>query len=380
MKSLHIRGKIFMAILLFAFACSPKNDPQKIKAEIEKHKAEIATLNSKIKDLKELLADSLNNDLKHKILVSTKEIQPAEFNHFIDVKGIVEAVEDAFISPQMSGQIKAIYVNEGDRVKKGDILVSLNANVTDKGIEEIKTALELATTTYLKQKELWEQKIGSEIQYLQAKNAKESLEGKLETLKAQKEMSMIFAPFDGIVDQVYQKVGELGTPGMRIMQLVNLSDLYINAAISEDYVAVIHEGEMVEVSFPSYPEIAMVAKIHRTGNVINNQNRTFEIKLKIKNTDEKLKPNMLSILKINDFSAKNALVVPSIVIKQDIKGKYIYKAIKNAEERLIATKTYVETGMSYNGFSMIEKGISQGDNIITEGYNIVTDGSEIRVN
>lgn len=379
MKSIHMTGKILMIMLMFVFACTPKNDPQKIKAEIEKHKAEIAELNSKVKDLKEILGDSLNNDLKHNILVTTSELKPTDFNHFIEVKGIVEAVEDAFISPQMSGQIKAIYVNEGDRVKKGDLLVSLNANVTDKGIEEIKTALELATTTYLKQKELWEQKIGSEIQYLQAKNAKESLEGKLETLKAQKEMSMIFAPFDGIVDRIYQKVGELGTPGMRIMQLVNLNDLYINAAISEDYLAAIHEGEMVEISFPSYPEINMEAKIHRTGNVINNQNRTFEIKLKIKNTDEKLKPNMLSILKINDFSAKNALVVPSIIIKQDIKGKYIYKAIKNADGKLNATKVYMETGMSYNGNTMLLSGVSEGDNIIVEGYNIVTDGSDIRL-
>ena len=315
---------------------------------------------------------------KYKVPVSVKTIDYEIFKNYFEASGTVEAIYDAFISPEISGQIKKIHIMEGERVIKGAILVTLNTNVIQKGIDEVKIALELAETVYNKQKELWDQKIGSEIQYLTAKTNKESLEKKLKTIEAQSEMAIIKAPFDGIVDEIFQKEGELAIPGMRIMQLVNLSKLNINADVSEAYLSKIKKGDSVLVEFPSYPEIKINVPVYRTGNVVKPQNRTFKVQLKINNQKEKLKPNIIAILHINDYSNDSAFVVPSIIIKKDIKGDFIFLAEKQ-EENYIAKKMYIETGRSYKAQTEILKGVKKGQKVIINGYNMVSTGTEISI-
>jgi RND family efflux transporter MFP subunit len=256
--------------------------------------------------------------------------------------------------------------------------VSLNTSVIKSNIEEVKTNLELARETYQKQKRLWEEKVGSEMQYLQAKNNKESLESRLETLKEQLDMSRIKAPFPGIVEQINQKEGELGTPGMQILHLVNLKKLRVKADITEQYISSIQKGDTIELSFPAYPDVKRRIPISRKGQVIDDESRTFIIEARLSNASEKIKPNQVCVVNVRDYVNKGALVVPSNVIKQDMKGDYIYK-LKEEEGKKLATKVYVKTGRSYNNSTVITQGLKEGDQVITSGYTQVSEGSEVNV-
>ncbi len=370
---------MFLLLIIIFTACQSNDSPEEIKDKILGYKNDISELNHKIDKLEEELNKYSNdNESEHKISVSVLKLDYQKFNHFLEASGSVESINEAFISPEINGQIKKIYVTEGERVKKGDLLTKINTIITEKTINEVKTSLELTTTIYKKQEQLWKKKIGSELQFLEAKNNKESLESKLSTLNAQLEMALVKSPINGIVDEIFQKEGELGMPGIQLMQIVNLDKLYINIDVSEAYLANINKGDMVTLEFPAYPEIKMEVPIHRIGNVVKPENRTFTVQLKINNRGEKLKPNILSIIKINDFSTDSALVVPSIIIKQDFNGSYVYVAEKQSEN-MIAKKVYVKTGISDGSNTMITEGLNPGQMVITKGYNLVKNGAEIKL-
>jgi RND family efflux transporter MFP subunit len=248
--------------------------------------------------------------------------------------------------------------------------------VTKSQIEELQSSLDYARIVFEKQKRLWDQNIGSEIQYLEAKNNVESLENKLKVLNAQMAMAKITSPVDGVVDDIERKEGEMAMPGMPMMQVVNLDQVYINADVAETYLTSIYAGEQVRVAFPAYPDLELEVPIHRKGNVINPNNRTFTVQLKLANPDKMLKPNILSRIFINDFSSDEALTVPAAVVKQDLIGSYVY-VIENNEDKLVARKAYVETGLSYANETMILKGIEPGQKIIINGYNQVSDGTAV---
>jgi len=294
------------------------------------------------------------------------------------VSGSIDADEKAYISPEINGQVKEIFVSEGETVTKGQLLVRLNTSITENTIQEVKTQLELATTLYEKQKQLWEKNIGSEVQYLQAKNNMENLKNRLQTLQAQLDMAYIKSPINGVVDGILVEAGELAMPGFQIMQLVNLNKLNILADVSEKYLPVIKKGDMVNVSFPTFPEIKMNVKIHRTGNVIKLGNRTFPVELKIDNVEGMLKPNVLAVVRFLDYSKEDALVIPSIIIKEDIKGTYIY-VVKAVDGVNLAKKIYIITGLSYEDETLVTSGLEAGEQVIIEGYSLVTDGSEVNI-
>ncbi len=366
-------------VLMLAGACGPKDQRKAIEKQIASHKNEIREIKQEINTLeKQLQEDGGNTHEGNKIPVSVVTIKPDTFSHFISLNGQVEANQSAFISPEMNGQIKKIHVQEGDRVQKGQLLVSLNTRVIQNNIQEVKTNLELAKKMFEKQKDLWDQEIGSEISYLEAKNRKESLENRLETLKSQLDLSLIKAPFAGIADEIYKKEGEMGMPGMQVVNLVNLSYMKIEASISEDYLSRINKGDMVKVNFPAVPEIALDLPIRRIGNVIDPDSRTFDIEMMFKNPENKIKPNLVSEIKINDYQNNSAIVIPSIVVQQDMKGEYVF-CIKNGNGSTTACKTYITTGMSYNNQTMVTAGLEPGKKVIVGGYNLVSDGLEVRI-
>lgn len=314
-----------------------------------------------------------------KTLVTVKSMAYETFEHFILANGTVEAVHDAFISSEINGQIKTIHVKEGQRVREGQLLVSLNSDITESAIAEVKTGLELARIVYKKRKGLWDKKIGSEIQYLEAKTNKESLENKLKTLEAQLDMTKIKAPISGIVDEISRKEGELAIPGVQLIQLVNLNKVYVNANVSESYLAKIKVGDIVEVNIPSYPDFAIETRIYRIGHVIKTKNRTFLVQLLLDNMEEKLKPNMVAVIKMKDFYSESALVVPSIIIKNDLKGTYLYVAETQKQGKLVARKTYVAPGMSEGSSTMIDQGVEPGQQVIVKGYNLVKNGMDVEI-
>jgi membrane fusion protein, multidrug efflux system len=358
----------------------PETDAEKIRTEISQHLDEINALTLKIGDLEQRL-ESLGEMpvSRSSTLVQLSEVGVEEFVHYFRVTGSVEAVREASISPEMSGQIKSIVVKRGQRVQPGDMLARLNTSVIETNIREVKTSLRLAKTVYDRQKGLWEQEIGSEIQYLEAQNNYESMQTRLETLEAQLDLAVMRAPFAGIVDDIFVKEGELAMPGMPVMQIISLSELYINADLAESLLPNVNSKDEVILRFPSFPDYEERIPIHRLGNVINPENRTFRLQLLINNREEKFKPNMLASISVNLFTAPDAIVVPSILIKQDVQGHYVFLAEQNEQGDWVARKRYVERGLEAEGRTMIASGIRKGEMLIQRGNNQVGDGSLLRI-
>jgi RND family efflux transporter MFP subunit len=350
-------------------------DDLKIIKQIATQKNRIVAVEAKIRTLENQMTAK---DEKNLIPVAVKEMLPESFNHYIITYGEVEAKNYANISPETPGRIDKIHVSEGMRVKKGHLLVSLNTDAIDKQIQGIKSSLEFATTTFEKQDNLWKQGVGSEIDYLAAKNNKETLESQLESLEAQKRMTQIRAPFNGIVDKIFPKEGEMAGPAFPVIEFVNLKKLTIKADVSEAYINKIVNGQIVELSFSSLPDYKVKTPVVRVSNVIESTSRTFEIEMEINNTGEKIKPNMVSTIHINDFSTNKAFVVPSLVIRKDISGNYVY-VVNKVNNEIIVGKKYVSTGLSYDENTVISKGLNAGDKVIVKGFHLVSAGVPVNV-
>lgn len=371
---------IFLVAALFV-SCQNTEGPEVIRKKISTLKEKSVELNHQIKELEKELAALESDKLSSgNVPVQVKTIAEELFEHFFVVNAKVELLEEAQISPEgAGGQIKTIHVSKGQRVSKGQLLVSLNTSVLESSIAELKLGLELATKIYEKQKSLWVQNIGSELQYLEAKNAKEGLEHKLKTLQSQLELSLIRAPFAGIVDDIFLKEGELASPGRSVLYLINLDKLKVLADVSETLLPKIKVGDMVVVKFPSYSELQMKAPIHRIGNGIDLKTRTIKVELRLDNVNGKIKPNQIAMLSIKDFEDPNALVVPSLIIKQDSRGEFLFIVGKNTDGAAIAQKAYIQSGLSFGDQSMVVKGLSIGQQVITAGFNQIGNGSLVEI-
>lgn len=354
-------------LMLFAvgtmlFSCSSDK-----KAKLEKLRKEHDKIALEIKDLEKELANTNKDSSQTKATkVSFTEIKKTEFCHYVDVQGKVDGEENIGVSAQILGIISKIYIKEGDFVKKDQILADIDASVLKQGIEELKSSLIFVTDIYEKQKSLWDQKIGSEIQYLQAKNNKESLENKLKTLEEQLKMSSIKSPIDGTVEEIPIKVGQAISPGFTAVRVVNFNKIKVVAEVAEAFTAKIKEGNNVVVYFPDLNE-EVKATIKFTSKFINPVNRTFMIEARLNPGKTEYRVNMVAVVKVTDYSAPEALVLPINIIQSDNKGKYIY-IVENKDGKNIAKKISVTTGQSYNGQVEILTGLKEGDKVITVGY------------
>ncbi len=372
---------LFLVALLFLMSSCGNENKSKTEQQIINYQKQVTAINKKIDRLQQKLDKENKNEeitTGRKITVNVRKLQPTVFNHFFDASGEIESVHEAYISPEVSGQIEKIFVKEGDYVKKGQLLAQLNSDIIQDNIRELKTSLELASYTYKKQKSLWEKQIGSELQYLQAKTNYESLQNKLSTLQTQYQRSFIKSPIDGYVDAIDLKIGEMAIPGQRFFHVINLSRLYVNSQISEAYLPIIHKGDAVEVRFSAFPSIILHKKVYRIGKVINKQSRTFKLQLKINNPKQLLKPNMLAIIRIKDYTNPKAIVVPSFIIREDIQGYYLY-VVTTEDGQKIARKRYVKIGKSFKKTTEVISGLKTGETIITQGYNNVTNGSVLNI-
>ncbi|MDY0296813.1 MAG: efflux RND transporter periplasmic adaptor subunit [Acidobacteriota bacterium] len=370
-------GLLGLALML-PWGCGSSEEGGNVREELRRKRADMERLEKEIRELERQLSETPGQDESAGIPVAVESLELRPFSHFILVNGTVEAVRQAYISPELNGQINRIHVREGDVVNPGDLLVSLNSAVIESSIAEARTQLDLARTIYAKRKGLWDKKIGSEVQYLEARNRKESLENKLETLQAQLDMTRIRAPIGGIVDTIALKEGELAAPGQLLIQLVCLDELSISADVSEAYLSKVNKGDPVTVTFPTFPDWEINTRVHRTGNIINPQNRTFEVELRLRNDGQRLKPNMLALLELRDFQASRAMVVPSILVKNDRQGAYVY-VVDRGRERPVARKVYVTPGMTQGSETMIVSGLSPGDELVVQGYNLVKNGTPVHV-
>jgi len=366
---------ILIAILVLA-SCGGEVTLESKTKELDTKKAELITLQGEISKLAEEVEElDPNSEVEEDlgILVSVQNIAPQTFSHYIEVNGAVQAEELANVSPEQGGQIKQILVREGDRVTKGQTMATLNTAIIRSSLEELDNGIALAQTVYDRQSRLWQQKIGSEIQYLKAKNDLESLQMKKATLVEQMSMSTIKAPFNGMVEQVWQKVGELASPGMPLITVVDMSKMKVLADVSEAYASVVTKNTIVNVDLPSFGK-TMDAPIRSVGNVINPMNRSFAVEVSIPNHDMMVKPNAMATIRIKDFNAEDALVVPAIAIGKDGKGDFLFVVQEGK-----AVKTYVSTGRSSKGHTMVSEGLSVGDSVVVKGNNEVANGDPVRI-
>lgn len=371
--------KVFSFFILASLmvACGTgASDPETIKNEIKEHKKEISNLEAKIKELEAQLPE--NGVKANKLKIRVKEVERKSFSSFFEATGELEAKNEAYISPEVSGQITSIHAEEGQKVSRGQLLAKLNTSLIEKNIEELKTQLNLAETFFNKQSELWEKGIGSERQYLETKNNYESIKNKLATIQEQYNLSIIKSPINGYVEKIMLKKGELAVPGMQLMRIIDIDKLQVTAMLSESYLPVVKKGDMVTITFPTFPDIVLKEKVSRVGNVVNQQNRTFTIEIEISNTDGRLKPNLLATIRINDYNAESALVVPSLVIREDVKGSYLYVA-EQQDDLWVAKKKYINTGRSYMNETEILSGLKGDELVITDGYSNVSDGTVISI-
>jgi len=374
--------KIIILLLIvagFSSCQNSSNNLDSVKQQINGHKMEIVNLENEIRKLEKILADSNVTISEGSILVGIQNIRSENFVHYLDITGNVETLLQAFISPEINGLIERIEVSEGEYVTTGQTLAVIDTEIIKNSIHEVKTQLELATTLYKKQKELWDKNIGSEIQYLQSKNRKESLESKLKTLNSQMEKATITAPFDAYVETVFQKTGEFGSPGRQIFFIVNLKDLKVTANISEKYIPYLHIGDSVDISFPTFPDLIMREPISVIGAVVNPNNRTIKVQIHIHNSDYKLKPNIISTLSMSDESVDSTIVIPAIVVKNDANGNNYVYVVGNSNGKLISKKRYIKVGNSYGNKTMVTEGLSINDKLIVDGYNLVKNGSKIHI-
>jgi len=343
------------------------------KSKLENSKDSLSALILKIdKKLSEL------DTIKKLQLVSVTEIKTSNFEHYISIQGNTKTDENIIIHPQASGLITRVYVREGQRVNNGQTLFQIDDVVLRNSINEVENQLILANTTYERQKRLWDQKIGSEMQYLQVKNNKEALENKIKTLNSQLKNYKVFAPFSGIIDDLIANKGDLASPQSPLLQIINLNNMYIESDVAENYLKSIKKGNKAIVNFTSIGE-ELNAKVSQVGNNINSENRSFKVRINIRNRKGLIKPNLLADIKIKDFDAKNVIVIPSNLVQIDENDNSFVFVSEKKDNKNIVIKKLIEIENSYEDKSLIKEGLSNNDLLITEGSRNVSEGQEIKV-
>jgi RND family efflux transporter MFP subunit len=372
---------ILAGFLALSFSSCEQDDPLQAKKDLLKEKKiELQDLQTAITDLeKEISAlDPEFAKINRKATLITADVlKKSDFEHFVEVSGSVKSRKNVVISAENMGNINHIFVKEGSEVSKGQPIMSLDTELYQRALDQLKTEYKLAVTMFEKQSNLWEQKIGTEVQYLQAKNQKESLEDQIENIKTQISKSMVRAPFAGTIEEVMVREGEMAQMGSPLVRVVNHKDMYIKADLSESYIGQFKKGDRISIYFPSIDQ-SLISTISSVGQVIDEQNRTFPIEAMLPDRDFEVKPNLLAVVKIKDFEDSNAVVVPTKIIQSDNKGDFVFVAEENDGE-LIAKKVPVDRGVTYQNNTMIVSGLAGNELLIDEGFRDVADGGKVKI-
>lgn len=366
---------LIIGLVFLATACGQKDELAQKKDELNKMKQEAAILRTSIESLEKeigVLDPEFGLSNRKSVLISTIQPEKGHFEHFVEVTGSVLSKKDVNISGEVSGRIQEVNATEGMRVNKGQILARVDAESIQRNIEEVEKQMELASIIFEKQERLWKQQIGTEIQFLEAKNRMETLEKNLSSLRTQESRTLIRAPFSGTVEEVLVRTGELVQPGTPLFHFVGDSDLFVEADVSERYIGILDKGDSVDIYFPSVQE-NFKTKVSAIGGVINQNNRTFKVEVVLPNLSF-AKPNMLSVLRIRDYESENAVTVPNYLILQDNKGDYVFTVENN-----MSKKTYVKRGMTYKEVSEILDGLTGNEILIDKGFREVGDNFSVNI-
>ncbi|WP_290790671.1 efflux RND transporter periplasmic adaptor subunit [Flavihumibacter sp. UBA7668] len=373
-----IQQLLISSSLLLLIACGSNSLVDKKKAELAKLKEVQLSATEQIAILeKEILQlDSSAIPPEKPKLVVTAPLNSAPFTHYIDLQGKIEAVNISYITPRgMGGQVRAIYVRQGDQVSKGKLLLKLDDAVIHQQLQTAKTQLEYAKNLYNRQKNLWDQNIGTEVQLITAKNNVDQAERQIAILEEQLAMTNVYSQVSGIADEVNIKVGETftGSP-LNGIRIVNTSDLKAVAQVPENYLDRVKVGSRVKVILPDINK-TFNTKVSVSGKLIDPNSRSFYIESKMP-SDKQVRPNQIANIRIEDYTVKDAITIPVNTLQNDEKGKFVLVAI-NEGGKLRAKKRPVETGELYGNELEIHKGLQAGDQLITEGFQGLYDGQLI---
>lgn len=367
----YISGLILIIVLA---SCGSKTTTEDPVAQLATLKEQKAALDGQIAELeKQLEAQGL---IERKLrTVGLKEISASPFYHYIDLQGRVDASESVAATSKVPGALKKIRVENGDYVKSGQLIAELEDAVMQKNLEELQGKLALANDLYERQKSLWDQNIGSEVQYIQAKNNKESLERAIATLNENIAMTKVYASTSGTVDNVMLKEGQAIAPGVPLCTILNLSELKIIGAVTEAYAAKVKQGDMVQVFFPDLNK-EITTRVTYVSKSINQANRTFTIECALGQGD--YRANQIAVMKIVDYQNPKAITIPVNFIQTAEDGDYVLIAEKTGkDEEAMVKKVLIQQGQNYNGYVEIKSGLKEGDWIISTGYQDVNIGETV---
>ena len=386
---MYMKNFILNLSIILVISCGPKNSKstEEILATndytlIQKRKGEIKT---QINDLKFKL-NRLDNVLekidtdKNLFLVSAIKLKSKNFSHYLNFQGSLDTDQNVVIYPELPGILKNIYVKQGEKVKKGQIIAKISDSGLTDQLEQLKLQRNLAKTTFERQQKLWDQKIGSEIQYLQAKTNFKSLEKKISQMRDQEGKTRILAPFDGTIDDIIADIGSNLAPGLTpILRIINIDQMKVSAEIPEIHIPYIKQNKNVKIYVPILDK-QILGKISSVGNFINPNNRSFNIEIKLLNKSNELKPNMTVSLEINDYQNDSAILIPSKDILEDEEGNfYVYKLVIDSNENYKSNKVMIQKGKAYNNMTEIKSGLKENDLIINDGLRQVEDGQIVKV-
>jgi RND family efflux transporter MFP subunit len=357
---------IYIPALLFLAACSEKpKDKATELADLKKQQAEI---NSKISALQ----STMPQDSSKSTDVSIVQIKGGNFTHYVDIQGKIDAKDNVMAYPQTPGVITAIYVKPGQHVNKGQLLVQLDNSVMKENIAQAESQANLAKTLFQRQKNLWDQKIGTEVQFLQAQTQMQSAQKQVDALRQQSDLYRITSPISGTIDQMDLKLGQVAQPGTTGIRIVNADVLKVKADVPESYASRINQGDNVKIVVPDGND-SLTAKLTFVAKVIDPTSRSFAIEIALP-TRKTLRPNMTAVIKIADYNNSKALVIPLNTIQKSEQGDYVY-----VNENGVAKRKNVKVGTSYGAQAEVVSGLTTGDQVIIAGASDLEDGDKVRV-
>lgn len=356
--------------LLLVVACKPNNE--KALNDLKKQQDELqAKINALEKEV-----DVANPTIAKAKMVAFMPITVSPFNHYIEVQGRLDGEENVDVFTEVPGVVEQLNIKAGDRVSKGQVLARLNDKPLREQLNAAQSNFDLISQMFDKQQRLWDQKIGSEVQFLQIKTQKESAEAQISSLKQQINMYSIKSPINGTVEYVGLKIGQMASAQAPSFKVVNFSTLKVVATISEAYASKVNDGDSVRVLFPDV-NYEVTGNLTFVSKYINPTNRTFEVEIKLASIDRNIKANMIAVLRINDYHNPNAYTLTINAVSIDKTGSYVWVAKKEAAG-LIARRVVVKTGITYNGSIEVLSGLAPGDKVITTGFLNLKDGDLVK--
>ncbi len=366
-----------IAILGLLVACNQQpEDLEGLKASLSEKQTEMEALQVQIDSIEAKIAKLdtavVEEGAKKLVPVKVAELSLQPFEHFVRLSATVSSKENVLLSAESSGRVVSLAAKEGDRVRKGEVILRLESDFIEGQLQEAEAAHKLAKTTYERRSRLWLDSIGSEIEFLSAETNYKAAANRLKQVKAQYENTFVKAPVNGTVDLIAVNEGEFVAPGTPVARVVDLSSLELETDLSESYLKAVKVGDPVQVNIPAL-NLSQEEKVIFTSQYINPENRSFTIKVGLNNRNALIKPNLLAEILLRDYRNEEAIVVPSMAIQKDLNGDYVYLSKGTAEGDKVF-KTYIKRGKSFGEQTEITEGLKPGDKVITAGYNEVNDG------